>query len=72
MHNFRDIDEFVCYLDTQAKTARHNQKRFHPRSHDHAYNKAVANTFEQIATLVRTSNLVAITDFAAAATVVKR
>lgn len=56
-YNFKNIEEFVCYLDTRAKELRVRQYRLHARSHEHAALERGAAEIESVAAMVRASNL---------------
>lgn len=66
-YEFKSIDEFVSYLDTCAKGARDEQKKAHIRSHAYIMHETRAHTLEQVATMVRASNIVVVTDYMRAA-----
>jgi hypothetical protein len=72
MYEFRNVEDFVAHLDNRAKAHLTSAKRYHERSHARCQHNAAAVECELIANMVRESNLVAIADFTAAATVVKR
>lgn len=54
---FKNIEEFVSYLDNNAKEARNKCAQLSPRSHAYAEQQGVAYTHERIANIVRASNL---------------
>lgn len=56
-YEFKNIEEFVSYLDTRAKEMRVKQTRLHGRSHEHAALGRGAAEIENIAAMVRGSNL---------------
>jgi hypothetical protein len=66
-YEFKTIEEFVSYLDTGAKFSRGLARNHHERSHRHASEIARASAFEDIAAIVRNSNLVVVNDYMRAA-----
>lgn len=56
-YQFKNIEEFVSYLDTKAKDRRTSARQFHARSHTRARLEAEAAAHESIAAIVRSSNL---------------
>lgn len=57
LYNFKTIEEFVKYMDDRAKDMRTKQQAVHTRSHDHARMGAGAAEIENIACMVRNSNI---------------
>lgn len=66
-YEFKTIDEFVSYLDTRAKDLAREASHHNHRSHRNAELSAEACAYASIASMVRASNLVVVTDYMRAA-----